>query len=186
VISAMCISSGGGLILSYIVERYHGIAVFNPVVNGVGGNLVAVQASRISTSLHRVSILGVLPAGIKYGCIHSFCTAGGHAKTARILIAMSIPGHMIFLSIIAWLKAGHTSLTLIFTTSYLIVGILQVTILLFIANWMVHWMWKRRNDPDNYSIPYLTAIGDLLGTLLLALAFHLLWLVGDRDADVGD
>jgi len=76
VISAMCISSGGGLILSYIVERYHGIAVFNPVVNGVGGNLVAVQASRISTSLHRVSILGVLPAGIKYGCIHSFCTAG--------------------------------------------------------------------------------------------------------------
>lgn len=28
------IFSGGGLILSYIVERYHGIAVFNPVVNG--------------------------------------------------------------------------------------------------------------------------------------------------------
>ena len=27
--------SGGGLILSYIVERYHGIAVFNPVVNGM-------------------------------------------------------------------------------------------------------------------------------------------------------
>ena len=29
------IFSGGGLILSYIVERYHGIAVFNPVVNGM-------------------------------------------------------------------------------------------------------------------------------------------------------
>ena len=28
-------SSGGGLVLSYIVERYHGIAVFNPVVNGM-------------------------------------------------------------------------------------------------------------------------------------------------------
>ena len=62
----------------------------------------------------------------------------------------------------------------------------KVAILLFVANWMVHWMWKRCNDPDNFSIPYLTAIGDLLGTLLLAAAFHLLWLVGDRDADVGD
>ncbi|XP_065067379.1 solute carrier family 41 member 1-like [Rhopilema esculentum] len=186
VISAMCISSAGGLVLSYIVERYHGIAVFNPVVNGVGGNLVAVQASRISTSLHRVSVLGKLPQGVRYGCIHSFCTAGGHSKTARILIAMSVPGHMIFLSIIAWMKAGHTSLTPIFTSTYLLVGILQVTILLFVANWMVHWMWKRKNDPDNYSIPYLTAIGDLLGTLLLAVAFHALWLIGDRDADVGD
>eukprot|EP00794_Sanderia_malayensis_P006105 gene6105-6809_t len=186
VIMAMCISSGGGLILSYIVERYHGIAVFNPVINGVGGNLVAVQASRISTSLHRISVLGKLPPGIKYGCISSFCTAGGHAKTARILIAMSIPGHLIFLAIIAWMKAGHTSFTIIFTSSYLLAGVLQVTILLFVANWMVHWMWKRKNDPDNFSIPYLTAIGDLLGTLLLALTFHILWLVGDRDADVGD
>ena len=43
---------------------------------GVGGNLVAVQASRISTSLHRVSVLGKLPPGVRYGCIHSFCTAG--------------------------------------------------------------------------------------------------------------
>ncbi|KAL0180776.1 hypothetical protein M9458_023182, partial [Cirrhinus mrigala] len=28
------------------------MAVFTPVINGVGGNLVAVQASRISTYLH--------------------------------------------------------------------------------------------------------------------------------------
>lgn len=61
-----------------------------------------------------------------------------------------------------------------------------MTLLLFVANWMVHWMWKRRNDPDNFSIPYLTAIGDLLGTLLLAVAFQVLWMVGDRDSDVGD
>ena len=51
---------------------------------------------------------------------------------------------------------------------------------------MVYWIWRRGKDPDNYSIPYLTAFGDLLGTGLLALAFHLLWLIGDRDSDVGD
>ena len=36
--------------------------MFQPVMNGVGGNLVAVQASRISTSLHQSgSSLGRLP-----------------------------------------------------------------------------------------------------------------------------
>ena len=62
----------------------------------------------------------------------------------------------------------------------------QVAVLLFICNWLVHWLWKRRKDPDNYSIPYLTALGDLLGTMLLAGAFHTLYLIGDKDADLGD
>ena len=44
--------SVGGLILDYTVANYNGIAVFQPVINGVGGNLVAVHASRLSTTLH--------------------------------------------------------------------------------------------------------------------------------------
>ena len=52
VLLAMTISSIGGLILDKAVNKFHGIAVFQPVFNGVGGNLVAVQASRISTYLH--------------------------------------------------------------------------------------------------------------------------------------
>ena len=62
----------------------------------------------------------------------------------------------------------------------------KVAVLLLAANWLVHWMWKRGKDPDNYCIPYLTALGDLLGTGLLAVAFSLLWYIGDRDGDVGD
>ncbi len=70
----MTISSAGGLILVRLltwrlfcdkkltlilltlqdsaVAKFKGIAVFQPVFNGVGGNLVAIQASRISTHLH--------------------------------------------------------------------------------------------------------------------------------------
>jgi len=44
---------------------------------------------------------------------------------------------------------------------------------------MVHFLWRQGKDPDSYSIPYLTALGDLLGTVLLSLAFVLLWYVGD-------
>lgn len=65
-------------------------------------------------------------------------------------------------------------------------SLLQVFTLLWIADWMVHRFWRKGKDPDSFSIPYLTALGDLLGTALLALSFHFLWLIGDRDGDVGD
>ena len=48
---------------------------------------------------------------------------------------------------------------------------------MFIANWLVHLLWRRGSDPDNSAIPYLTAVGDLLGTVLLALAFFVLTLL---------
>jgi len=35
---------------------------------GVGGNLVAVQASRLSTALHKVSTPGILPDNVVHGC----------------------------------------------------------------------------------------------------------------------
>lgn len=65
VMAAMLISSFGGLILDFMVSRFEGIAVFQPVINGVGGNLVAVQASRISTALHKEAELGTLPAELE-------------------------------------------------------------------------------------------------------------------------
>ncbi|XP_074646539.1 solute carrier family 41 member 1-like [Tubulanus polymorphus] len=189
VISAMVISSIGGLILDFTVENFHGIAVFQPVINGVGGNLVAVQASRLSTYLHQISKPGILPDHIPRGCPNPFkvyCHSGIHARTARVLLMMVIPGHLIFMYTISYMKAGHTSITLMFAAVYLTAALLQVFLLLFIANWMVHWMWNQGDDPDNFAIPYLTAIGDLLGTAFLAVAFQILYLVGDKDSDVGD
>lgn len=68
IIIAMIISSIGGLIFDFSVEMFETIAIFQPIINGVGSNLVAVQASRISTYLHQRCNLGTLPLddGIKY------------------------------------------------------------------------------------------------------------------------
>lgn len=69
----------GGLILDYTVSSYKGIAVFQPVINGVGGNLVAVQASRISTALHAAAPLGKMPKFVTNLCINpisAFCARG--------------------------------------------------------------------------------------------------------------
>lgn len=189
VMAAMLISSVGGLILDFMVVRFEGIAVFQPVINGVGGNLVAVQASRISTALHRDAQLGSLADDdtvIFITPAAGFFGKGIHARTTRVLMLMVIPGHIIFIYTIRCMKAGHTSLSPLFVIVYLIAALVQVAALLYIAYIMIHWMWKRKIDPDNSAIPYLTSLGDLLGISLLAIAFHFLYLVGDRDTDVGD
>jgi len=50
-----------GLILDLVVARSPGVAIFQPAVNGVAGNLVAIQASKLSTYLHQVCVMGKLP-----------------------------------------------------------------------------------------------------------------------------
>ncbi|KZC12517.1 Solute carrier family 41 member 1 [Dufourea novaeangliae] len=190
VMIAMLISSWGGLILEFMVRRFANLTVFQPVINGVGGNLVAVQASRISTALHKQAELGTLliPPGHTHPVIFvtpiaNFFGKGIHARTTRVLMAMVIPGHIIFIYLINYMKDGNTSLTPLFVFVYLCAAMLQVAALLYIAYIMIHWMWKRKIDPDNSAIPYLTAMGDLLGISLLAIAFQFLYLVGDQDSD---
>lgn len=90
-----------------------------------------------------------------------------HARTTRVLMAMVIPGHIIFIYLINYIKDGNTSMTTLFVFVYLCAAMLQVAALLYIAFIMIHWMWKRKIDPDNSAIPYLTAMGDLLGISLL-------------------
>ena len=40
---SMVISSGGGVVLHTAVDNFPAIAMFAPVMNGAGGNLVAIQ-----------------------------------------------------------------------------------------------------------------------------------------------
>ncbi|NXT99231.1 S41A2 protein, partial [Buphagus erythrorhynchus] len=130
VITAMIISSIGGLILDTTVSDPNlvGIVVYTPVINGIGGNLVAIQASRISTYLHLHSIPGELPEEAK-GCYYpcrTYYGTGVNNKSAQVLLLLVIPGHLIFLYTIHLMKSGHTSLTPIFIAVYLFAALLQV------------------------------------------------------------
>lgn len=83
----------GGLILDYTISSYKGIAVFQLVINGVGGNLVAVQASRISTSLHKDYHTGVQGSlNVCISPIHAFFDKGKFVKNTYIqdIIASSL------------------------------------------------------------------------------------------------
>ncbi|KAI1890467.1 hypothetical protein AGOR_G00154010 [Albula goreensis] len=182
VIAAMSISSIGGLILDKTVSdpNFEGMAVFTPVINGVGGNLVAIQASRISTYLHFWSVPGVLPYKMRQywpnPCV-TFFSSGVNSRSARVLFLLVVPGHLVFLYTIHLLQGGHTAITVGFICCYLCAALLQVGILLYSADLIVRLMWRRGLDPDNFSIPYLTALGDLLGTGFLALCFRTVMLL---------
>uniref|UniRef100_A0A672M8I3 Solute carrier family 41 member n=1 Tax=Sinocyclocheilus grahami TaxID=75366 RepID=A0A672M8I3_SINGR len=182
VIVAMSISSFGGLILDKTVSdpNFEGMAVFTPVINGVGGNLVAIQASRISTYLHLWSVPGVLPYKMRQHWPNpcaTFFSSGVNSKSARVLFLLVVPGHLLFLFAINMLQGGHTAITPAFICCYLGAALLQVGILIYTADLIVRLMWRKGLDPDNFSIPYLTALGDLLGTGFLALCFRLVMLV---------
>ncbi|CAG0921553.1 unnamed protein product [Notodromas monacha] len=186
VIIAMFISSAGGVILDLAIGVYQGIAVFQPVINGVGGNLVAVQSSRLSTHLHKNAVPGELPPENAQVCVSPltlFLGKGIHSVCTRVLMTFVIIGHVVFALTISGLKSDNTPLTALFMTAYLIAAVLQVGVLLYVGYIMVHWMWRRKIDPDSSAIPYLTGLGDLLGTAFLAAAFHFLYLLGSIEQD---
>ncbi|XP_069693795.1 solute carrier family 41 member 1-like isoform X2 [Periplaneta americana] len=182
VIIAMLISTFAGLILDILMAKYKDLAVYQPVINGVGGNLVSVQASRLSTELHKDNELGTLPPSTRI-CINpldAFISKQQNATTARVLMVMVVPGHLIFVFTITFIQGGNASLTTLFVSSYLTAALIQVAILLYVAYVITYYFWSRKVDPDNSTIPYLTALGDLLGIVLLGITFEFLYLVGDK------
>lgn len=60
--------------------------------------------------------------------------AGGHSRTARALLMMVVPGHLIFCYAIRYIKAGHTSITPVFLFVYLTAGMIQVNNILNFPN----------------------------------------------------
>ncbi|XDV52827.1 hypothetical protein PO909_021482 [Leuciscus waleckii] len=181
IITALVISSLGGLILDRTVAEpmLEGIVLYTPVINGVGGNLVSVQASRVATYLHFHCPPGELPDDSKrcYCPCRSFYTTGPNGRSAQLLLMLAIPGHLIFIYTIYLIQGSSAPPTAVFISFYLVAAFTQVFLLLGTADVMVHCLWKCGRDPDSFSIPYLTALADLLGTAFLALCFLLVSLV---------
>jgi solute carrier family 41 len=137
IIVAMLISSSGGFIMSFAVQVYKDIAVFQPVVNGVGGNLVAIFASRLSTALHRTSAQGTVPnwspkRWYLYPVDTFFGKHNPESKTGCVLASLSIPGHLLFFFLITRIKIAQSDpinpacLTASFVLFYLFLLITQV------------------------------------------------------------
>ncbi|GLD61349.1 solute carrier family 41 member 1 [Lates japonicus] len=120
VIIAMAISSVGGLILDKTVTNpnFAGMAVFTPVING---NLVEVQASRISTYLHMNGLPMGDPNPTPRKCPTPCTSFFGSTRTLALACCFLLvaPGHPAFLYTINSLRYGphnfHPYLTALVT-----------------------------------------------------------------------
>ncbi|KAF4023767.1 hypothetical protein G4228_015965 [Cervus hanglu yarkandensis] len=101
-----------------------------------------------------------------------------NATSARVLLLLVVPGHLAFFSVVSLLESQSVPSDRTFVLLYLLAGLVQVTVLLHLADVAVRLAWRRALDPDDHCIPYLTGLGDLLGTGLLALCFLVHQLLG--------
>lgn len=73
---------------------------------------------------------GVLPTLImlfQRAFYYSLCVSPDvSSKSARVLVILVVPGHLIFLYTIHLLQGGHTAMTSTFTICYLSAALLQV------------------------------------------------------------
>lgn len=170
-ITAMVISSSSGLILKIAVPTSEDIALFSPVICGVSGNVVAVQASRISTSLHRDEELGVLPEGetICQNPCNLLTSENQNYSITRLFLIIIVPGQLLFYLFCISLNGRLSVIDIAFTFSYLGAAFTQVYILLYLAYVLNYSLWAKRIDPDSCAIPYLTSIGDVTGACLVTL-----------------
>lgn len=152
VFAAMVIASTAGLVLERYINEFPGMALISPVLNGLTGNIGSIYASRISTSLH---------AGIKEN----------YRETERTLFLVHIPVQTVFLTVIALLGLGHVQWTVMVVMGYWAVALCLVVISLAMARWITHLFWNRGYDPDNYALPILTSLLDVIGTVLLVIGF---------------
>ncbi|KAK5639598.1 hypothetical protein RI129_012090 [Pyrocoelia pectoralis] len=180
---ALFISGLGGLLLDNAVGQFPGFVVFQPIINGIGGNLASIHTSRMSTMLQKSSLPGIIPPHTKV-CVSpwtALISGVFSAKTARILILISLPAKTIFVFVADIIyNQGVSCITPAFIFTYLLITLIQITLLLYAAHLVTHLLWKFKINPDNAAIPYLTALGDLLGTCLLVLAFTFLKSIGQQ------
>lgn len=118
----------GGLVLDTAQGDFHGFVVFQPIINGIGGNLVSIQASKISTMLHQSSILGIIPPHTKVweNPFRALVHGSIYAKTARILILISIPGQIVFIFVADLIHMNASTIGVVFVICYITVSFVQV------------------------------------------------------------
>ncbi|KAJ3236942.1 hypothetical protein HDU78_004324 [Chytriomyces hyalinus] len=163
--TAMLISSVAGLVLGKFIDSFVGLAVLVPVMNGICGNIACIFASRISTELHQWP-LGFIPNKQKLS-----------SMTWGMLVSLffiNVPAQTLFLFLVSLLGLGDAVVTFWFVVLYLLASACLVIGLLKLTSILTVMLWRRGLDPDNYVFSLITAVGDVVGTMLIVQAFRIL------------
>jgi len=180
------IAEGAGWILYLALWSWRGLALLYPIIGSTGVYLVGIHSSRLTTYLNKTTVghLGTLPEGEEKICRSPVTILCGkpHALSVKVLLCLLVPAQILFIILPVFVKEDNLP-SLLFIFLILLASFLQVTILLYLCSLITYFLWYRRTDPDNAAIPYLNAIGELLGICLLAATFAILNSLGDQSLE---
>jgi solute carrier family 41 len=99
-------------------------------MNGIGGNLVSVQASRISTLLHQTTPTGSIPAGQKIFELPWKALFYGtpYSQASCIFLIMSVPGQILFIYLADFMHMGESTIGAPFVLSYITAAVILVRV----------------------------------------------------------
>uniref|UniRef100_A0A0K0EGQ9 MgtE domain-containing protein n=1 Tax=Strongyloides stercoralis TaxID=6248 RepID=A0A0K0EGQ9_STRER len=175
---AMLLSSLSGMFLHSSTQIASYAAAFQPILNGLSGNVGAIQAAKISTQLE-----------IKYPDhvfekeynIYSyfipfrlFIVKDRESYQGIILIIISVVCQCFLVPVAHGFMGFQNSIPFLFNILYIIASIFLVFTLLYISQWICRFLWMHGYSADDNSIPIITAFGDLLGSLLI---FSILYII---------
>ncbi|OTF77168.1 solute carrier family 41-like protein [Euroglyphus maynei] len=192
ILGAVIIEQPGGVVMEKAFQNYKVMSTFQPLVNGIGSNLVGIQTSRMSTFLHASAPKGLLPTSNPTPFVSPwfvFFSKDLHARMARLLMVVLVPAHLFYIAIIFTLQNTfdfNVAITGPFMSVYIIAVVLQLALLLYLAYISVFWAWKHRINPDNSAIPFTSALADVFGNCLMAIAFTFLKWINDDNTKIMD
>ena len=156
ILASLGISQFAGSVLETTIVTYPGIGIFVLFVNGIGGSLSCVYASRLSSALHAKS------------------SAQGTTTVVMFLMLVGVIFQGAYVLLISALSLGHgESDKPGFSFLYVIACAFHVAMLLGLTRCWAPALFSRGVDPDNVLIPILTALADLAGSCLLWVVFAL-------------
>ena len=86
--------------------RFPAMAAYQPVINGVAGNLVSVQASRLSTALHQRQEQKRKSKDHEEEEEDEEKYQQEAGRSKLLLLAMVVPGHLMFNALISLLQVS--------------------------------------------------------------------------------
>ncbi|KAL7410682.1 hypothetical protein BDY24DRAFT_398981 [Mrakia frigida] len=182
-LAAVTISSATGIVLEQCVGKYEGFAILAVALTGLSGAVGSIHASRLSTILHQAHPPSPAPGSgytspspiTPHFVPHPSDPPPDVAAPRAIAVALfviALPVQLFFLlfvGIAGWMRVGEWQLVV----SFVLVFALTVFISIWTADRLTLFFWSRNLDPDSYTLPIHSSLIDLIGQVLLVVAFEI-------------
>ncbi len=160
---------GGGILNSMeaLFSVFPAILSFVPVINAIGGNIGSVMGARLSSSLHlgtaepRLSdpkIKGDMEVSVLIGILAIFVSA------ISLYGILPMMGVRVLMEPLKWIVIVVISATIVVST------VLPAAVMATI------WAFKKGMSPDDFTIPVVSTLGDLMGIMSILMAVKMVGL----------